>query len=150
MHNFAAVDQTTSSVLVEGYVDPLLLRGLEPEKAAPWLVQRMILRPRTSAGFGAGRDVFPLAAGQHTIVLSIAAARNDGVSDEFGDVVVTNDLTWTPDDYDARRLFDLRCAGPNDFPAHRPWAVTPISCEGYANIQGVAREVIPCNSLTER
>lgn len=104
----AAVDQMTSSVVLGGYVDPLLIPGLGREEAAPWLVQRLVLQPRASAGPSLARDVFRLAAGQHTISLGIGPADAKGVSDEFGDVIITNDLTWTPDDYDARQLFELR------------------------------------------
>lgn len=104
---FAAVDQTTNSMIVNGYVDRLFFPGHGPEKAAPWLVQRLVLRPRTSTSPSPSRDVFPLAAGQHTIALGIGLTDANGFSNEFGDVIITNDLTWTPDDYDARRLFDL-------------------------------------------
>ncbi len=103
----AAVDHSTSSVILDGYVDPSLIPGLGPEKAAPWLLRRLILQPRASAGPALGRDVFPLAAGSHSISFNISSTDAKGISDEFGDVMITNDLTWTPDDYPPRRLFDL-------------------------------------------
>jgi len=104
----AALDQTASTMIINGYVDPALLGGLDAQKAAPWLVQRLVLRPRTSTTPGPARDLFPLSAGQHTISLGTGPAGAKGVSDEFGDVIITNDLTWTPGDYNPRRLFDLK------------------------------------------
>lgn len=104
---FAAVDQTTSTVVLNGYVDPSLIPGLDRERAAPWLAQRLVMQPRALTGPGLSRDVFSLMVGRHTIALGMGPTDARGVSDEFGDLILTNDLTWTPDDYDARRLFHL-------------------------------------------
>jgi hypothetical protein len=50
-------------------------------------------------------DVFHLEAGPQEIVVSLDVAGQQPRSIDLGDVIVTNDLTWRPDDYDPRAEF---------------------------------------------
>jgi len=67
-----------------------------------WYVERITFARRAPTP---SADVFPLKAGRQEIAVTLNVAQQRARSLDLGDVVVTNDLTWRPDDHDPRTQF---------------------------------------------
>ena len=94
----AAVDRTTSSVVFGRYVDPLLIPGLDREQAAPWLVQRLVLQPRASAGPRQGEQTssrYTIGGKQTFEFLELVRGRFDGLTAGQTYVVTVNSQRYT-------------------------------------------------------
>jgi hypothetical protein len=67
-----------------------------------WYVERVTFARRATKP---SIDVFPLKAGRQEIVVMLNVAQQRSRSLDLGDIIVTNDLTWRPDDHDPRTQF---------------------------------------------
>jgi hypothetical protein len=82
-------------------VEQMYLGGQEmPERR--WYVVRATFARRAPSP---SADVFQLTAGTQEIVVSLDIAGQRPRSLDLGDVIVTSDLTWRPDDHDPRAQF---------------------------------------------
>jgi hypothetical protein len=101
-----AVGQDNGYCRLERYMRPgarveSMSIGGKPLPERRWYVKRVTFGRRAPA---ASADVFHLE-GPQEIVVSLDIAGQKPRSLDLGDVIVTNDLTWRPDDYDPRTQF---------------------------------------------
>jgi hypothetical protein len=111
------LDKTTAGIWAERY----MLSGARVESLATkqrvgktWYVNRILLhlpRPRAADGTPTPglpcQDVLPLAEGRHTLTLSFVVPDSKLVGCDVGEIILTNDLTWYPPDYDPRTQFKV-------------------------------------------
>lgn len=90
-------------------VEMINLTGRKPTR---WYVNRLLLRlpaPRNADGVRGARipaqDVFALKTGAHSIELSFIVQDPKSPATDIGELIVTNDLTWQPEDHDPRAQF---------------------------------------------
>ena len=76
--------------------------GVKEMPERRWYVVRATLGRRAPAP---SADVFHLDAGPQEIVVSLDVAAQRSRSLDLGDVIVTTDLTWRPEDHDPRTQF---------------------------------------------
>ncbi len=110
------LDQTVGGTWGERFMLPgqrveMLMQA--DKKRSAWYVSRLALRlpsPRDAAGVpgarGEAQDVFRLKAGPHELELTLVQDKRSAPCD-IGEILLTNDLTWYPKDYDPRAQFRL-------------------------------------------
>jgi hypothetical protein len=114
------LDKTAGGLWTERLISPgdrNEMISLIDRKKARWYANRLFLRlpgppnPDGSRGANiAGQDVFHLEAGPHSIEFSFVVQDAKAPAADMGEFVVTNDLTWRPDDCNVRPQFNTASA----------------------------------------
>jgi hypothetical protein len=117
---FFHLDRTVGGLWTERLISPgernEMIRLVDPKKAR-WYANRVLLRlsapPNADGSRGANlasQDVFPLNAGPHSIEFAFVVQDAKAPAADMGEIVITNDLTWRPDDCNVRPQFSVASA----------------------------------------
>jgi hypothetical protein len=116
------LDQTAAGIWTERFMLPgqrVEMKMLKGGKSLRWYVNRLLLRlpiPQNAKGERDGprpecQDVLHLKAGSHDLNIALVQDKRSAPPD-IGDIILTDDLTWYPEDYDPRAQFRLEESKP--------------------------------------